>query len=104
MLIVAGVQFTDLNTGLFSQQITRDRTIEIGAVSASVGEQSFAPLELPDALRGAGPGWSPRLAGDRPAARGSRSPAEPPAVRTRRTALLSQAALWIGRGRLPAAG
>lgn len=40
-LIVAGVQFTDLNTGLFTQHITRDRTIEIGALSASVGEATF---------------------------------------------------------------
>ena len=38
-LIVAGVQFTDLNTGLFSQHITRERTIEIGATSASVGDR-----------------------------------------------------------------
>ena len=49
-LILAGVQFTDLNSGLFSQRITRARTIELGARSASVGAATFAPLELPTAL------------------------------------------------------
>jgi indolepyruvate decarboxylase len=49
-LIVAGVQFTDLNSGMFTQRITRERTIEIGARSASVGAATFAPLELPTAL------------------------------------------------------
>jgi indolepyruvate decarboxylase len=49
-LIVAGVQFTDLNTGLFTQRITRDRTIEIAALSVSVGEVTFEPIELRDAI------------------------------------------------------
>ncbi|GAA1855515.1 alpha-keto-acid decarboxylase [Pseudonocardia ailaonensis] len=49
-LILAGVQFTDLNSGLFSQRITRSRTIELGAGSASVGAATFAPVELPAAL------------------------------------------------------
>ena len=49
-LILAGVPFTDLNSGLSSQRITRARTIELGARSASVGAATFAPLELPTAL------------------------------------------------------
>ncbi|MET0866397.1 MAG: thiamine pyrophosphate-binding protein [Nakamurella sp.] len=65
VLIVAGVQFTDLNTGLFSQQITRSRTIEIGAVSSSVGATTFEPLDLRDALARLIPLVS-ELAGTRP--------------------------------------
>lgn len=49
-LIMVGVQFTDLNSGLFTQQITRSRTIEITAGAASVGAAVFAPVELPTAL------------------------------------------------------
>jgi indolepyruvate decarboxylase len=49
-LILAGVQFTDLNSGLFSQHITRARTIELGAGTARVGSATFAPIELPTAL------------------------------------------------------
>jgi alpha-keto-acid decarboxylase len=36
VLITAGVQFTDLNSGFFTQKIARRRTIEIGAGAASV--------------------------------------------------------------------
>ena len=55
MLIIAGVQFTDLNSGMFTHRITRERTIELGARSASVGAAMFAPLELPTALDALGP-------------------------------------------------
>ena len=50
LLVLAGVQFTDLNSGLFTQHITRARTVEIGARESSVGEARFGPIELPDAL------------------------------------------------------
>ncbi|GAA3616655.1 alpha-keto acid decarboxylase family protein [Microlunatus ginsengisoli] len=49
-LIMAGVQFTDLNSGLFTQQITRSRTVEVNARTASVGAATYAPIELPTAL------------------------------------------------------
>lgn len=49
-LIVAGVQFTDLNSGLFTHQIARERTIELAARTATVGDVSFGPVELPTAL------------------------------------------------------
>ena len=49
-LIVSGVQFTDLTSGFFTQRITRARTIELGAATASVGAATFAPVELPRAL------------------------------------------------------
>lgn len=54
-VVLAGVQFTDLTSGLFTQHITRSRTIEIGAREASVGEARFGPIELPDALAALGP-------------------------------------------------
>ncbi|WP_243418448.1 alpha-keto acid decarboxylase family protein [Actinomycetospora cinnamomea] len=50
VLVVAGVQFTDLDSGMFTQHITRSRTIDIGARSVTVGAATFAPVELPTAL------------------------------------------------------
>lgn len=49
-LVVAGVQFTDLTSGFFSQHLDRGRTIEIGGEAASVGDRNFAPLAMADAL------------------------------------------------------
>ena len=49
-LIIAGVQFTDLTSGFFTQRITRPRTIELGPETASVGAATFSPVELPTAL------------------------------------------------------
>jgi len=40
---------------MFTQRITRERTIELGARSASAGAAMFAPLELPTALGALGP-------------------------------------------------
>jgi alpha-keto-acid decarboxylase len=86
-LILAGVQFTDLNSGLFSQRITRSRTIELGAATASVGSATFAPLELPTALTAlaglvaALPAAPVSEVGERPPPQAGSGP-------------LSQAALW----------
>jgi indolepyruvate decarboxylase len=49
-LIVAGVQFTDLNSGFFSHKLDRKRTIELGATEASVGQAAFSPVSMPRAL------------------------------------------------------
>lgn len=49
-LIIAGVQFTDLNSGMFTHHIDRERTIELGVASASVGAATLSPVELPTAL------------------------------------------------------
>ena len=49
-LIVAGVQFTDLNSGFFSHKLDRRRTIELGATEASVGRATFSPVSMPRAL------------------------------------------------------
>ena len=50
VLIMAGVQLTDLNSGLFTQHLTRARTIEVTARTASVGSAVYGPIELPTAL------------------------------------------------------
>ena len=51
VLIIAGVQFTDLNSGFFSQQIDRQRTIEIGASAVSVGAALYSQVPLRTALQ-----------------------------------------------------
>lgn len=50
ILIVAGVQFTDLNSGFFTQTITRTRTIELGAHRASVGVALYSQVPIRAAL------------------------------------------------------
>lgn len=49
-LILAGVEFTDMVSGFFSQQIDADRTIDIRAHESRVAGKVFAPLEMHDAL------------------------------------------------------
>jgi TPP-dependent 2-oxoacid decarboxylase len=51
VLIIAGVQFTDLNSGFFSQQIDRERTIEIGGSAVSVGAALYSQVPLRTALQ-----------------------------------------------------
>jgi alpha-keto-acid decarboxylase len=85
-LILAGVQFTDLNSGIFTQRITRARTIELGARSASVGAAVFAPLALPTALAALEP-----LVAELPGGALPPPPVEPP-VPERDT--LDQVTLW----------
>lgn len=51
VLILAGVQFTDLNSGFFTQQIVRRRTIEIGAAVASVGAALYSQVPLRTAIQ-----------------------------------------------------
>jgi indolepyruvate decarboxylase len=50
LLITAGVQFTDLTSGFFSQHLPAGRTIEIGGEAAYLGGEGFAPLTMADAL------------------------------------------------------
>ncbi|MDT7554760.1 MAG: alpha-keto-acid decarboxylase [Pseudonocardiales bacterium] len=89
-LILAGVQFTDLNSGLFSQRITRSRTIELGALSAAVGAARFAPIELPTALAA----LQPLVADLQRAAPPAFAPAEPSAASVDDNTPLSQNTLW----------
>jgi TPP-dependent 2-oxoacid decarboxylase len=89
-LIVAGVQFTDLNSGMFTQRITRERTIEIGAVSASVGAATFSPLELPTALAALEPLIADLPEGAPPRVSAGAARPEPPVD----AEALSQTSLW----------
>jgi len=88
-LILAGVQFTDLNSGLFTQRITRSRTIDLGARMAGVGAATFAPIELADALAALAP-----LVADRPAAALPAAPPVDPGGPAPDADPLSQATLW----------
>ena len=51
VLILSGVEFTDLTSGFFSQQIIRPQTIEIGASAVSVGVALYSQVPLRTALR-----------------------------------------------------
>ena len=53
VLVTAGVVFTDMVSGFFSQRIDPARTIDVGAQQSTVGHQVFAPLEMEAALDGA---------------------------------------------------
>lgn len=50
VLVTAGVVFTDMVSGFFSQRIDPTRTIDIGHYQSSVADQVFAPLEMGAAL------------------------------------------------------
>jgi TPP-dependent 2-oxoacid decarboxylase len=93
VLILSGVEFTDLNSGFFSQQIVRPQTIEIGASAVSVGAALYPEVPLRTALRvltslvaelAAERGGPPGFSWAAPEA----APPPPPSE------LLSQRALW----------
>lgn len=50
VLIMAGVQFTDLTSGFFSQRIAVERTVELRGEHAAIGDRRFEPLALRDSL------------------------------------------------------
>lgn len=50
VLVTAGVVFTDMVSGFFSQRIDPTRTIDVAAQQSTVGSQVFAPLEMEAAL------------------------------------------------------
>jgi len=50
VLVTAGVQFTDMVSGFFSQNIDPARTIDIGPNQSVVAGQVFAPLDIEAAL------------------------------------------------------
>ncbi|OBB27793.1 indolepyruvate decarboxylase [Mycolicibacterium peregrinum] len=91
VLVTAGVLFTDMVSGFFSQRIDPARTIDIGANQSVVAGQVYAPLDMSAALEAV----TAILA-----ERGITSPALPPLpVRTHtgppgRDAALTQEALW----------
>ena len=93
VLITAGVQFTDLNSGFFTQQIARRRTIEIGAGAASVGAAVFSPLPLRAAVQALTP-LIADLAAQRPRPAPRPVSAAGPGEALPAATLLSQQALW----------
>lgn len=113
-LVVAGVQFTDLNSAFFSHKLDRRHTIELGAAVASVGAGTFGPVSIAAALQklaeivvalpGARPGRAPRAAVDGvPAAAGAHAGVGQPAAASTDTVAasreadappLDQARLW----------
>jgi alpha-keto-acid decarboxylase len=50
VLVTAGVVFTDMVSGFFSQRIDPARTIDVGVQQSTVGNEVFAPLEMGAAL------------------------------------------------------
>ncbi len=50
VLVTAGVVFTDMVSGFFSQRIDPLKTIDVGVQQSTVGNQVFAPLEMQAAL------------------------------------------------------
>lgn len=50
VLVTAGVQFTDMVSGFFTQKIDPTRTIDVGPVQSTVAGQVFAPLDIDVAL------------------------------------------------------
>ena len=89
-LIVAGVQFTDLTSGFFSQHLPRERTVELGAAAASVGDELFEPITLPAALRA----LTTMIAGRGATPPAPASPDPTPAPVLDRGEALGQRSLW----------
>lgn len=91
VLVTAGVLFTDMVSGFFSQRIDPARTIDIGVNQSVVAGQVFAPLDMGAALDAVtsilkGRGVTSQALPPAPA----RQPATPPA----RDAALTQETLW----------
>jgi alpha-keto-acid decarboxylase len=89
LLVVAGVQFTDLTSGFFSERIDSTRTIEIRGEHARVADEDFRPLAMVDALdavAAAVAAASGRFA--------TSAPATHPLSDAAATGPLDQAALW----------
>lgn len=91
LLVLAGVQFTDLTSGFFSQRIDTTRTVEIRGEHARVGDDDFRPLAMRDALDAVAAEVAVRVDRfrlDDPA------PAPPTPQTPDATGPLSQSALW----------
>jgi indolepyruvate decarboxylase len=102
-LIVAGVQFTDLNSGFFSQRIDRSRTIELGPAEASVGAARFSPVSMPAALARLAEVVAGLPSPPAAAAPATAKPRTPAPVQDD-TGPLSQGELWNGVSRFLAPG
>lgn len=91
VLVTAGVLFTDMVSGFFSQRIDPARTIDIGVNQSVVAGQVFAPLDMAAALDALASILAERGIESHalPPAPAPQRPAPPP-----RDAVLTQEALW----------
>jgi TPP-dependent 2-oxoacid decarboxylase len=91
VLVTAGVQFTDLVSGFFSQRIDTARSIDIGPYQSTVAGKVFAPLDMRAALQALTAILLGRdVHSPEPAAPPTPAPAAPPAP----TEPLTQKSLW----------
>ncbi|MEK0869480.1 alpha-keto acid decarboxylase family protein [Mycobacterium ulcerans] len=91
VLVTAGVVFTDMVSGFFSQRIDPARTIDIGQYQSSVADQVFAPLEMGAALQAVATILTKRGISSPPVAV---PPADPGPPTPRRDEPLNQEMLW----------
>ncbi|OBJ48585.1 alpha-keto acid decarboxylase family protein [Mycobacterium sp. 1423905.2] len=91
VLVMAGVVFTDMVSGFFSQHIDTARTIDIGQYQSSVGDQVYAPLEMGAALAALAEILTRRQVSSPPVAT---PPAEPAPPTPARDDPLTQEMLW----------
>jgi indolepyruvate decarboxylase len=94
LLVLAGVQFTDLTSGFFSQRLDAGKTLDIRGETARIGDREFAPLAMADALRAVAEAVRAGHAVDEGADRDAIPDAAAPASGLPDDAPLGQAALW----------
>ncbi|OBF79901.1 indolepyruvate decarboxylase [Mycobacterium sp. 852002-51163_SCH5372311] len=91
VLVTAGVVFTDMVSGFFSQRIDPARTIDVGQYQSSVADEVFAPLEMGAALRALTTILTRREITSPPVVA---PPASPPAPTPARDEPLTQQMVW----------
>lgn len=90
VLVTAGVQFTDMVSASFTQQIDPARTIDIGANQSTVAGEVFAPLDMSAALVALTGILSSRPTRSPAVRRRAAPPADPPVADGR----ITQKILW----------
>jgi alpha-keto-acid decarboxylase len=91
VLVTAGVQFTDMVSASFTQQIDPARTIDVGANQSTVAGEVFAPLDMSAALEALTTILSARSVRSAAVPVPVMAPPEPPAVGDQP---LTQKILW----------
>jgi alpha-keto-acid decarboxylase len=91
VLVTAGVVFTDMVSGFFSQRIDPTRTVDVGQYQSSVAGEVFAPLEMGAALEALATILVRRGISSPPVAS---PPAEPPPPTPARDQPLTQRMVW----------
>jgi indolepyruvate decarboxylase len=91
VLVTAGVVFTDMVSGFFSQRIDPARTIDVGQYQSTVAGEVFAPLEMGAALEALATILTRRGIASPPVAS---PPAEPPPPAPARDQPLTQQMVW----------